>query len=114
MMYPFQARIPLDHVKVLVANIRSGEFSRGDNLILVGAISGETGALLKQGFLGTAIFAESDCEDLEICCDKIEEMFAAENHAAVAAANGAETKFDPTLWIPLILKLIELFLSRRG
>ncbi len=113
-MYAFQARIPLDHAKALVANIRSGEFSRGDNLILVGAISGETGALMKQGFGGVAVFAESECETLESCCDKLEEMFAAEGHAAVAAANGEETKFDPTPWIPLLLKLVELWLSRKG
>lgn len=113
-MYAFQARIPLDHAKVLVANIRSGNFGLGENLMLVGAISGETGALLKQGFGGIAVFSESDCESLGDCCDKLEEMFAAENHAAVAAANGEETKFDPTPWIPLLLKLVELWLSRRG
>lgn len=113
-MYPFQARIPLDYIKELVSEVRSGEFNLGSNLMLVGAISGEVGALLTQGFGGIGFFAQPQCNSLEECCAQLDEMLVMAQHASVATANGDETKFDPTPWIPVILKLIELWLPKRG
>ena len=47
--YDFEARIPLDHLMHLVAQVRNGTLitNRGDNLMCLGSISGELGALLK-------------------------------------------------------------------
>ena len=104
-MYNFQPRFPLDHVLALVRNVRSGEFDRGDNLLLVGAITGEIGALLKSGSL---IGIASDAEvpsTIDGCLLALEPL-----EAGVLS----DASFDPTPYIPIILKLIELWLSRRS
>lgn len=106
-MYSFEPRLPVNHVMQLVKNLRSGDFDRGDNLLLVGAISGEIGALLKSGFVVTM----SD-EDLPStiagCCNALDSL------ESVKATDDSTTAFDPSLLIPIILKLVELWLARRG
>lgn len=104
-MYNFQPRFPVDHVLALVRNIRSGEYDRGDNLLLVGAISGEIGALLKSGSLiGIASEVEVPTT-IDGCCIALD---------ALSAGVMSDANFDPTPYIPIILKLIELWLSRRS
>jgi hypothetical protein len=102
-MYDFLPRVPFDHALALVRNIRSGDFDRGDNLLLAGAITGEIGALLKSG-LTISLSAEDTPATLDGCC------MAFESAAGVAES---EPYFDPGIWVPIIIKLIELWLSNR-
>jgi len=107
-MYNFQPRFPLDHVLALVRNVRSGEYDRGDNLLLIGAITGEIGALLKSGSLiGIASDVEAPAT-IDGC------LLALEGLEALEAGVLSDASFDPTPYIPNLLKLIELWLSRRG
>lgn len=105
MPYEFQPRVPIDHALKFAANIRSGDFDRGDNLILVGAISGEIGALMKQGFSIGTLGAVEVPSTIDGCIAVLESL---------ASRVQDESTFDPTPWIPIILKLIELWMSRRG
>lgn len=99
-MYDFQPRVPLDHVIELVGILRGTvERERGDILVLCGATLGEIGALLKTGLVVTNAYEVNDVE------------FQAEQ---LAATLDADPQFDITPWIPLILKIIELIVSRRG
>lgn len=104
-MYAFEPRIPFNHVMQLVKNLRSGEFDRGDNLLLVGAISGEVGALLKSGGLVISLSSEEDLPaTVSGCCNALDALTTEDPTAA----------FDPSVLIPIVLKLIELWLARRG
>ena len=109
-MYDFQKRIPIDHVLALVENIRNGNYHRGENLILIGAITGEIGALLASGTL--PVVALLDCDETSIpatidgCVLALEPL---EN-----AAFDVEPQFDISPFIPIILKLIELWIARRN
>ena len=105
-MYSFQSRFPIDHVLKLVANLRSGEFDRGDNLMLVGAITGEIGALLKSGFTVGVMSDEELPSTIDGCIAALGKL-----EAHVAEADAA---FDPTILIPIILKLIELWIAKRS
>jgi hypothetical protein len=104
-MYAFQPRVPIDHVMELVKNIRSGERKFAENMMLVGAITGEIGSLLNNNFT-----AQSDV--LEVPATEDGCLLALEN--AFAPSVQADTQFDPTPFIPIILRLIELWLSRRS
>jgi hypothetical protein len=104
-MYDFQARFPVDHVLALVKNIRSGEFERGDNLLLVGAISGEIGSLLKSGFMITLSEDFEMPSTMQGCCNALD---------ALSVEDPQANAFDPSILIPIVLKLIELWLARRG
>ncbi len=106
-MYAFQARLPVDHVLQLVKNLRTAEFDRGDNLLLVGAISGEIGALLKSGFVVT-MSNEDLPSTIAGCCNALDSL------ESVKASDDSTAAFDPSLLIPIVLKLIELWLARRG
>jgi len=108
-VYDFQKRIPIDHVLALVANIRSGNYDRGENLILIGAITGELGALLASGTLPivTLDFDETIVPaTIDGCVLALETL---EN-----VSLDAEPNFDITPFIPIILKLIELWIARRN
>lgn len=99
-MYDFQARIPVDHVVTLIGILRGTvERERGDVLMLCGATLGEVGALLKTGF----VVAQSV---------EVSNVTAQTDELAEALAN--DPQFDITPYIPLILKIIELIISRRG
>lgn len=106
-MYAFEPRLPVNHVLQLVKNLRSGEFDRGDNLLLVGAISGEIGALMKTGFVVTMDEAELPAT-ISGCCNALDAL------ESVKANDDSTAAFDPSLLIPIILKLVELWLARRG
>lgn len=106
MAYEFEPRVPIDHALKLAANIRSGDYDWGDNMILVGAITGEIGALTKQGFKVGLLEAAEVPSTLDGCIRVIESL--------ASQVQSEESTFDPTPWIPVIIKLIELWLARRG
>jgi len=103
-MYSFEPRLPVNFALQLVKNLRSGDFDRGDNLLLVGAISGEIGALLKTGFV-ISLGAEDELPSTIDGCLLALDTLTTEDPTAA---------FDPSLLIPIVLKLIELWLARRG
>jgi hypothetical protein len=103
-MYAFQSRVPLDHVLAFVALVRSEDRNFSEGLKLVGAITGELGALLGDNFSTADVFDAP--ATIDGCCASLDSL----NLPSVQA----EPNFDPTPWIPIILKLIELWLSRRS
>jgi hypothetical protein len=105
-MYAFQPRVPIDHVMELVKNIRSGERKFAENMMLVGAITGEIGSLLNNNFTSQVF------DVLEVPATADGCLLALEN--AFGPSVQADPQFDPTPFIPIILKLIELWLSRRS
>jgi len=109
-MYAFEKRIPIDHVLALVANIRSGNYHRGENLILIGAITGELGALLASGTLPVVALTDFDETSVPATLDGC--VLALESLENVSM--DAEPNFDITPFIPIILKLIELWIVRRN
>lgn len=104
-MYSFEARLPVNHVMQLVKNLRSAEYDRGDNLLLVGAISGEIGALLKSGFVISLGVEDELPSTITGCIHALD---------AITTEDPQATAIDPSLLIPIVLKLIELWLARRG
>lgn len=103
-MYAFQSRIPLDHVLAFAALVRSDERNFSEGLKLIGAITGELGALLGDNF-STADVVDAPAT-IDGCLAALESI--------LDPSVQAEPNFDPTPWIPIILKLIELWLSRRS
>lgn len=102
MAYDFQPRVPVDHVLTLVGILRGTiERERGDVLVLCGATLGEVGALLKQGLVVTA--AEVDVTDVDNQAEQL-----------AVTLQAADPQFDISPFIPIILKIIELLLARRG
>jgi hypothetical protein len=103
MAYDFQPRIPVDHV-IQLSGIFLGtvERERGDVLILCGSTLGEAGALLKQGLVVTnAVEVDADA-DIEVMAEQLQAMVE------------ADPQFNIAPWIPVILKIIEMILARRG
>ena len=105
-MYAFEPRLPVNHVLQLVKNLRTAEYDRGDNLLLVGAISGEIGALLKSGFV-ISLGVEDELPSTITGCIHALDAITTEDDPQTTA-------IDPSLLIPIVLKLIELWLARRG
>ena len=105
-MYAFQARFPINHVVGLVQAIRSGDYERGDLLMLTGAITGEIGALLKAGF-DVGLMADVEVPSTIDGC--IHSLSVLETQAS-----DADAAFDPTILIPIVLKLIDLWIARKG
>jgi hypothetical protein len=105
-MYAFQARFPINHVVDLVQKIRSGDYERGDMLMLTGAITGELGALLKGGF-DVGLMADVEVPStIDGCVTSLSVL--------ETQASDADAAFDPSVLIPIVLKLIELWLARKG
>lgn len=104
MAYDFQPRVPVDHVITLIGILRGTiERGRGDVLVLCGATLGEVGALLKQGLVVTTDAVEvPEDGDMVVAAEQLQTMIE------------AEPTFDITPWIPVILKIIEMILNRRG
>jgi hypothetical protein len=102
MPYPFQPRVPLDHVFSLIRLIRNNELGGGKSLVLVGAITGELGALLGDG----PIFGLED-ESLEI------EDALVQLECLEFSAESAEPDFDISPFIPIILFVIKWMIERR-
>ena len=103
--YDFQARIPVDHVVALVKNFRSGDYSIAGNGKLVASALGEVSALIESGFMVTLELGELP-STMDGCLLALEGL-TVEDHPQATA-------LDPSLWVPIVLKLIELWLARRG
>ena len=115
-MYEFQPRVPLDY-GIELWQILSGkvERDRGDVLILIGAMTGEIGALVKQGLVSiNEVNLQSACPNFtnELSVDEQVEVLGT-TLEKIKTEKDTNPNFDPTPWIPIILKLIELWLSRR-
>lgn len=107
--YEFQARVPFDHAVALVQVIRAGDPPPGEIMILAGAIAGEIGALRKSGFSFVQADAELEAIDamtIEGALESIEQVCLAQDVA--------DPNFNPVPYIPIILKILEWFFSRRG
>lgn len=102
-MYPFVARVPIDHVLKLVSNLRNGDYERGDNFELVGAISGEVGALLKTGFTVGVMEASDMPSTIDECILMLSQL---------EGSSDVTTQAIPPWVIPVILKLLELLAGR--
>lgn len=103
--YDFQARFPLDHALAAIRLIRSDGYSTPELLKLVGAMTGELGALLGNG----PIFSLGETPEgmtFGLAAEQLESL-----ELSTAAA---DPSFDPTPWIPVILFIIELILKRRA
>jgi hypothetical protein len=111
-MYAFEPKFPLDHALSLYRALASGQYERGDILMLVGSITGEVGALLKSNAIALSgdVAAMAAVMDYDACLEKLGQL---EAYAAALTAE-EQPSFDITPFIPIILKLIELWLSRRG
>lgn len=105
-MYAFQPRIPVNYVVELIAILRgTQERERGEVLMLCGATLGEIGALVKGG-LSFTMDDESDVD--------VDNEIAALEVTLSEPSSLSEPAVDLTPWIPVILKLIELIMKRRG
>lgn len=102
-MYAFEPRLPVDHVLAAVRLIRSPEFSVPELLKLIGAATGEVGALLAKG----PIFS------LEVSEGTTAEDAIAALEAIEFSTDAANPNFDITPYIPYILMLIEWLIKRR-
>lgn len=101
-MYDFQARLPIDHVLAAIKMVRSGQVVPNELLTLIGASLGEIGALLKQG----PIFSVQSLQETDLSVD--------DYITRLTEANALdETQFDPGIWIPILIKVIEWLISRR-
>jgi hypothetical protein len=103
MPYDFKPRFPVDHVLSLVRLVRKGETGSGQVFVLVGAISGEIGALMGEGPIFSLSAPELD--SIETALSQLEEL-----ESSVAD----DANFDPTPWIPIVLWVIRWLLERRG
>lgn len=105
-MYEFKPQLPIADVLKLVSNLRSGEFEYGDNLMLAGSILGELGALLKSGFvIGMSDDAQTP-STISGCIQALEPLQLEQMDAQPA--------LDPSIWIPIVIELIKLWMERRG
>lgn len=102
-MYDFEPRLPVDHVLAAVRLVRSENFSVAELLKLIGASVGEVGALMSQG----PIFGVVSSEELTV------EEAIAQLESVEFSTQAADPNFDPTPWIPIILKIIEWLIERR-
>ena len=109
-VYDFKPQLPISDVLKLVSNLRSGEFEYGDNLMLAGGILGELGALLKSGFvigMSDDGMSENDLPSTISGCIQALEPLQLEQMDAQPA-------LDPSIWIPIVIELIKLWMERRG
>jgi hypothetical protein len=117
-MYKFEARIPFDHAMQLVNNVRTGDFSYGDNLELGGAILGEGGAFLKSMTVDVP-FGADEWPDTEVpstlsgCCDAIENVCPCET-STFAVATPAKDLSNVLLIIEAVTRILELIKKRRN
>jgi len=87
------------------------EYTWAEMLILISDLLREIAKLFPDGLVGLAdVQVQADLLTEEACLEKLAQL--EESTASFTASE--EPNFDPTPWIPIILKLIELWLSRRG
>ena len=111
-MYAFQSRVPLDHVLAFVALVRSEERNFSEGLKLVGAITGELGALLGDNFTTADVLDAPST--IDGCCASLIDGCCALLDSLDIPSIQAGPNFDITPFIPVIIRLIELWLSRRS
>jgi hypothetical protein len=88
----------------LVKNFRTGDFSIAGNGKLVASALGEISALIESGFMVTL-----ELDELPSTMDGC--LLALD---AITTEDPQATAIDPSLLIPIVLKLIELWIARRG
>lgn len=111
-MYAFQARIPASYVIELIAILRgTQERNRGEILMLCGATLGEIGALVKHGVDFSATASDEDSEQQVV---QLELILQSLSRPSEIGAAEAKPNFDITPYIPIILKIIEIILQKRG
>ena len=77
--------------------------------MLVGAITGEIGAMLQANAISLSgdVATLADALTYEECLERVATL---EN----STLDASDPNFDPGIWIPIIIRLIELWLARRG
>jgi hypothetical protein len=102
--YDFEARIPLDHVVALVKNFRAGDFSFVKNGREAASALGEASALIESGFMVT-LQSDELPSTMDGCLLALD-VLTVEDSQAVA--------LSPSIWIPIVMKLLALWLARQG
>lgn len=105
--YNFQARVPFDHGVNLVKLVRAGDPPPGEIMILSGAIVGEIGALRRSGFS----FTQSDADNAAINAMTIEGSLESIEQVSMVK-DTTDPAFDPTPYLPILLKIALWFLER--
>lgn len=89
----------------------SNDYTWAEMLVLISDILREIAKLLPDGLVGLAdAAAMAEIMDETACLEKLSQL---ESSVASLTAEDEPT-FDITPWIPVILRLFELWLSRRG
>lgn len=101
--YDFVARIPVDHVVTLVKNFRAGDFGFAKNGEAAASALGEISALIESGFMVTLDIDELP-STMDGCLMALDALTTEDPTAS----------FDPSLLIPIVYRLIELWIARRG
>lgn len=102
--YDFEARIPIDHVVALVKNLRAGDFNIAGNGQLAASALGEISALIESGFMVT-LQSDEVPSTMDGCLLALD-VLTVEDSQAVA--------LSPSIWIPIVMKLLALWLARQG
>lgn len=71
--YHFVPRLPIDHVRLIASNLKSGNYERGENLELAGASVGELGALTKS-FAGQPVAMSTPPDTIEECMELLDSL----------------------------------------
>jgi len=101
--YEFEARLPIDHVRHIVASVREGVPSKSGLLMCVGSATGELGALLAT-FENPDVFSTTAVESMS------EEEVLEELESLLNEAEDSTYQLSPFA-IALIMKAIELALE---
>lgn len=101
----------VEMVMILYRQLVSGDYTWSGMLVLISDILREIAKLLPDGFVGLAdAQAQANMLDEAGCLAILSQV-----ETGVLAMDGEEApQFDITPFIPIILRLIELWLSRRG
>lgn len=102
----FQPRLPIDHVMELVNAVRNDAFTIVFALEKTAMITGELSAFLKENNISLDTTVEVPVT--------LDQLFAvADEMNAEMGSLRADAKLNP-IWIPVIIKIIELIVSRLG
>jgi len=100
--YEFKARLPIDHVRQIVSNLKSGNYERGENMELAGAAVGELGALTRS-FGGQPVAMAAPPATIEECIELFKSI-----------DGDVQTMALPPWAIPVIEFIIREILKRIG
>lgn len=101
--YDFEARIPIDHVVALVKNLRAGDFNIAGNGQLAASAMGEISALIESGFMVT-LQSDEIPSTMDGCLLALDVLTVEDSPVALS----------PSIWIPIVMKLLALWLARQG